>query len=194
MTSAQGQWWRRLHNWADVIHADFQTVISPVQQNISTYPFCTAERMLRTVIMQSSRLIQACFPIKIDQVWIERLCVRYDWWRRLQRTSSVSPVCIPMLLLWKNELVIIDIYIPKCMCITTVDVLSNQWVTAVCQYKLLLQYVNISICIHVIRDMLITVVGSVDKQRCQGNYIFILGWIYLHSQIWTMRPFKFGAA
>ena len=93
MTSAQGQWWRRLHNWADVIHADFQTVISRVQQNISTYPFCTADRMLRAVIMQNSRLIQACFPIKIDEVWIDRFCVRYDWWRRLQRTSSVSPVC-----------------------------------------------------------------------------------------------------
>ena len=92
MTSAQGQWWRRLHNWADVIHVDFQTVISRVQQNISTYPFCTAERMLRTVIMQNSRLIQACFPIKIDEVWIGRFCVRYDWWRRLQWTSSVSPV------------------------------------------------------------------------------------------------------
>ena len=61
MTSAQGQWWRRLHNWADVIHADFQTVISRVQQNISTCLFCTAERMLRTVMMQNSRLIQACF-------------------------------------------------------------------------------------------------------------------------------------
>ena len=92
MTSAQGLWWRRLHNWADVIHADFQTVISCVQQNISTYPFCTAERMLRTVIMQNSRLIQACFPIKIDEVWIDRFCVRYDWWRRLQPPSSVSPV------------------------------------------------------------------------------------------------------
>ena len=44
--------------------------------------------------MQNSRLIQACFPIKIDEVWIDRFCVRYDWWRRLQRTSSVSPVCV----------------------------------------------------------------------------------------------------
>ena len=78
--------------WADVIHADFQTVISRRLQNISTYLFCTAERMLRTVIMQNSRLIQACFPIKIDEVRIDRFCVRYDWWRRLQPTSSVSPV------------------------------------------------------------------------------------------------------
>ena len=108
MTSAQGQWWRRLHNWADVIHADFQTVISRVQQNINTYPFCTAERMLRTVIMQNSRLIQACFPIKIDEVWIDRFCVRYDWWRRLQRTSSVSPVCFYVSLQNTPKLLIVD--------------------------------------------------------------------------------------
>ena len=44
--------------------------------------------------MQNSRLIQACFPIKIDEIWIDRFCVRYDWWRRLQRTSSVSPVWV----------------------------------------------------------------------------------------------------
>ena len=87
------KWWRRLHDWADVIHADFQTVISRYLQNISTYLFCTAERMLRTIIMQNSRMIQACFPIKIDKVWMDRFCVRYDWWRRLQQTSSVSPVC-----------------------------------------------------------------------------------------------------
>ena len=92
MTSAQVQWWRRLHDWADVIHADFQTVLSDYLQNISTYLFCTAERMLRPIIMQNSRLIHACFPIKIDEVWIDRFCVRYDWWRQLQPTSSVSPV------------------------------------------------------------------------------------------------------
>ena len=50
------------------------------------------ERVLRSVTMQNSRLIQACFPIKIDKVWIDRFCVRYDWCRRLQSTSSVSPV------------------------------------------------------------------------------------------------------
>ena len=30
---------------------------------------------------------------KIVLVWIDRFCARYDWWRRLQPTSSVSPVC-----------------------------------------------------------------------------------------------------
>ena len=45
------QWWRRLHDWADVIHADFQTVISRYLQNINTNLFCTAEVMLRTIIM-----------------------------------------------------------------------------------------------------------------------------------------------
>ena len=59
---------------------------------ISTYLFFTAERMLRIIIMQNSRLIQARFPIKIEEIWIDPFCVRYDWWRRLQPTSSVSPV------------------------------------------------------------------------------------------------------
>ena len=58
------QWWRRLHDWADVIHADFQTVISRYLQNISTYLSCAAERMSRTIIMQNSRMIQACFLSK----------------------------------------------------------------------------------------------------------------------------------
>ena len=80
--------------WADVILSDFQRVISRYLQKIRIYFFYTAERMLRIIIMQNSKLIQACFPIKIDEVWIDRFCVRYDWWRRLQPTSSVSPVCI----------------------------------------------------------------------------------------------------
>ena len=93
MTSAQ-LWSRRHHlPWADVIRADFQTVISRYLHNVNTRFFCTADRMFRTIIMQNSRLVYACFPIKIDEVWIDRFCVRYDWWRRLQPTSSVSPVC-----------------------------------------------------------------------------------------------------
>ena len=43
--------------------------------------------------MQKSKPKYACLPSKIVEVWIERFCVRYDWWRRLQPTSSVSPVC-----------------------------------------------------------------------------------------------------
>ena len=78
--------------WADVILADFQRVISRYLQNIKIYFFYTDERMLRTIIMQNSKLIQACFPIKIDEILIDRFCVRYDWWRRLKPTSSVSPV------------------------------------------------------------------------------------------------------
>ena len=50
--------------WADVILDHFRRVISRFQQNISIYLFYTTERMLRTIIMQNSRLIQACFPIK----------------------------------------------------------------------------------------------------------------------------------
>ena len=92
MTSAQ-LWSRRHHwPWADVIRADFQTVISRYLHNVNTRLFCTADRMFRTIIILNSRLIYACFPIKIDEVWIDRFCVRYDWWRRLQPTSSVSPV------------------------------------------------------------------------------------------------------
>ena len=60
MTSAQSQ----LHDWADVILADFQTVISYYLQNISTMFFCAAEGMLRTIIMQIFRLIQAFFLAK----------------------------------------------------------------------------------------------------------------------------------
>ena len=60
MTSAQS----RLQDWADVILADFQTVISHYLQNISTEFFCAAERMLRTIIMQIFRLIQAFFVAK----------------------------------------------------------------------------------------------------------------------------------
>ena len=60
--------------WADVILADFQRDISRYLQNISIYIFDTAERMLRIIIMQNSRLIQAYFPIKIDEVWIDRFC------------------------------------------------------------------------------------------------------------------------
>ena len=92
MTSAQ-LWSRRHHwPWADVIRADFQTVISCYLHNVNTRLFCTADRVFRTIIMQNSRLIYAFFPIKNDEVWIDQFCVRYDWWRRLQPTSSVSPV------------------------------------------------------------------------------------------------------
>ena len=92
MTSAQ--WWSRRHRraWADVILADFQRVISRYLQDISTYLSCTAQRVFRTVFMQKSKPKYACLPSKIVEVWIDRFCVRYDWWRWLQPTSSVSPV------------------------------------------------------------------------------------------------------
>ena len=78
-------------DWAD-LNADFQTVISRNLQNISTYLFFSAERMLRIIIIQNSRLIQAWFPITIDEVLIDQFCIYYDWWRRLQPTTSVSTV------------------------------------------------------------------------------------------------------
>ena len=87
------QWWCRLHNWADVIHADSQTVRLHYLQNISNYLFCTSERMFSTVIMQNSRLLQAFLLIKIVQVWIDQYCFHYDWWCRPQLTLLVSSLC-----------------------------------------------------------------------------------------------------
>ena len=93
MTSAQS-WSRRHHlSWADVIHADFQRVISRYIHNISTCLSSKSQRGIRTISIQKSKLKYAYLPSKIVAVWIDRFCVRYDWWRRLQPTSSVSSVC-----------------------------------------------------------------------------------------------------
>ena len=80
--------------WADIICADFQRVISRYIQNISIWLSCEAQRGLRTIFIQKSMSKYACLIIKIDEVWIEWFCIHYDWCRRLQPTSSVSPVCI----------------------------------------------------------------------------------------------------
>ena len=112
--SHRGHWWRRLQPnrsiqtntilrgkddvgsiveptpslvWADIILADIQRVISRYLPNISTYLSCTAQRVLRTIFMQKFKPKNACLPSKIVEVWIDRFCVRYDWWRRLQLTS-----------------------------------------------------------------------------------------------------------
>ena len=75
--------------WADVILTDFQRVISRYLQDINTYLSCTAQRVLRTLFMQKSKPKYACLPSKIVEVWIDRFCVRYDWWRGLR------PRCVP---------------------------------------------------------------------------------------------------
>ena len=83
--------------WADVILADFQRVISRYVLNINTCLSSKAARGLRglrTIFIQKSKLKSAYFPRKIIAVWIDWFWVRYDWWRWLQLTSSVSPVCI----------------------------------------------------------------------------------------------------
>ena len=122
MTSAQ-LWSRRHHwPWADVIRADFQAVISRYLHNVNTRLFCTADKMFRTIIMQNSRLIYACFPIKIDKVWMDRFCVRYDWWRRLQPTSSVSPVWLQALVI---PLISVEIYMSNGWCMTFTDVYTD---------------------------------------------------------------------
>ena len=72
--------------------------------------------------MQNSRLIQDCFPIKIDEVWIDRFCVRYYWWRRLQPTSSVSPVwCMQLNKLYHYRDVIISTMAPQITRLTIVQ-------------------------------------------------------------------------
>ena len=94
------QGWRRLNRGADVIVGFeptsslpiFKRVISCFLQDISTYLSCTAQAVLRTIFKQKSKPKYKCLPSKIVEVWIDRFCVRYDWWRRLQPTSSVSPV------------------------------------------------------------------------------------------------------
>ena len=78
--------------WADVIHANFQRVISRYIKNVSTCLSSKAQRGLRTIFIQKSKLKYAYLPSKIVSVWIDRFCVHYDWWRRLQPTSLVSPV------------------------------------------------------------------------------------------------------
>ena len=82
--------------WADVFLADFQGVIFHFLHDISTYLSATTQRVLRTTFMQKFKPKYACLHSKIFEVWIDRICVRYDWWRRLQPTSSVSPVCTCM--------------------------------------------------------------------------------------------------
>ena len=67
--------------WADLILADFQRVISRYMQDISTYLSCITERVLRTTFMQKSKPKYACLSGKIVEVWIDRFCVRFDWWR-----------------------------------------------------------------------------------------------------------------
>ena len=96
MTSAQSWSGRHHWTWADVIRANFQRVISRYIQNISTCLFHKAQRGLRTIFIKKSKPKYAYLPSKIVAVWIDRFCVRYDWWRRLQPTSSVSPVWIKM--------------------------------------------------------------------------------------------------
>ena len=54
--------------------------------------YSKAQRGLRTILIQKSKLKYAYLPSNIVAVWIDRFCVRYDWWRLLQPTSSVSLV------------------------------------------------------------------------------------------------------
>ena len=44
--------------------------------------------------------------LAIDEVWIDRVCVRYDWWRRLQPTSIMSPLC--SVADWVTRIIIVE--------------------------------------------------------------------------------------
>ena len=80
--------------WSDIILTNFQRVISRHLLDISTYLSCTAQRVIRTIFMQKSEPKYAYLPGKIVEVWIDRFCIHYVWWRRLQPMSSVSLVWI----------------------------------------------------------------------------------------------------
>ena len=91
MTSAQ-LWSQRHHwPWADVIRADFQTVISRYLHNVNTRLFCTADRMFRTITMQNFRLIYACFPIKIRR-GLNRPILRPLW---LMTSAAADVISVP---------------------------------------------------------------------------------------------------
>ena len=118
------QSWSRRHHWfwADVILTDFQRVISRYLQDISPYLSCTAQRVLITICMQKSKPKYACLPSKIVEVWIDRFCVRYDWWRRLQPTSSVSPV-------WMEDLPVVSTRPSHSLCSQGVPIAAVLFVT-----------------------------------------------------------------
>ena len=96
MTSAQS--WSR--DWADVITGLSRRhpcrfsdgYISHYLRNFIIDLFCAAQRLLRTIFMQKSKPKYACLPSKIVEVWIERFCVHYDWWRRLHVISVPSVI------------------------------------------------------------------------------------------------------
>ena len=96
----------------------FKRLYLIINNTLALTLFCTAEIMLRIIIKQNSRLVQACFPSKIIEVWIDRFRVRYEWWRRLHLMSSVSPV-------WKKNATQFNyrvLFILKCfLCILYMD-------------------------------------------------------------------------
>ena len=115
---------------ADVIHTDFQTVISRYLQNIGPYLFCTATRMFRIIIMQNSRLIQASFPIKIDEVWIDRFCVRYDW--LMTSTAHQCPQCAS----WRKKQGKSEGFDTAKGLVILLKLVSNQWLFMLYDKKL----------------------------------------------------------
>ena len=78
--------------WTDVILAIFKGLYLVWLYNINTYFSCKAQRVLGIIFMQKSKPPKYTrLPSKVVEVWIDWFCVRYDGWRRLQPTSSLSP-------------------------------------------------------------------------------------------------------
>ena len=83
MTSAQSR--SRCHYWCEptsslsickVVHLVIYKTLALI------FP---GQKVLRTIYMQKSKPRYAFLPNKIIEVWIDRFCVRYDWWRRLHQ-------------------------------------------------------------------------------------------------------------
>ena len=90
------QGWRRLNRGADVIiglsrrHPWVKRVnisLSTRHQHVS---FLYRSESVKNYIYAKIQAEICMFTSKIVEVWIDRFCVRYDVWRRLQLTSSVS--------------------------------------------------------------------------------------------------------
>ena len=122
------QWWRQLNRGADVItglsrrHPCWFSYLV-----ISTCLSCKAQIGLRVIFIQKFKPKYAYLPSKIIAVWIDRFCVRYDWWRRLQPMSSVSPVCACFFVFFFISFLLMDLQFGHDTNSSQVDVIMPHW-------------------------------------------------------------------
>ena len=92
ITSAQLR--RRRHHWLEPTLSEpiFKGLFIVIYKILALVT-CKTQWGLETIFMRKSKPKYAYLPSKIVAVWIDRFCLRYDWWRRLQPTSSVSSEC-----------------------------------------------------------------------------------------------------